>query len=176
MPERVYLDACCFIELGKGKFGKGLLDGGKHLWYLEALLRASKAGKVQVFTSLISVSECISVGDDPVSADVQQLFAGLLTSGKGGVRLVQPDLWVVERARDLRWKHGINLRSPDNVHVASAIEAGCAEMLTLDGLNGKAKSILGAAQILHPLGLRVLVPSATLLIPDEFKQETLPIE
>lgn len=173
MLERVYFDACCFVELAKGKSGKALLDDGKHLWYMEALLRASRAGKVQVFTSMVSVSECISVGDAQVTPAVQHLFMGMLTSGKGGVLLVQPDLWVVERARDLRWKHDINLRSPDNIHVASAIESGCTEMLTLDGLSGKNKSILKAADKLKPLGIRVATPSNTLLIPAEFRQENM---
>jgi len=173
MVERVYLDACCFVELAKGKFGKALVEDGKHLWYLQALLRASRAGKLEVFTSTISISECVTVGDGPPSPEVQQLFMGMLTSGRGGVLLVQPDLWVVERARDLRWKHEINLGSPDNIHVASALEAGCTEMVTLDGLSGKRKSILAAAERLKALGLRVAAPCDTALIPDAFRQEQM---
>ena len=166
---RVYFDSCCFIELAKGKFGKALLDGGKHIWYLETLLRASRAGKIQVVTSTLTVVECVGAGDD-TSADVQHLFMGLLTSGKGGVFLLDPDLWVVERARDLRWKDGLNFKCPDSVHVATALENGCDELLTMDGVGASAKSILKRASELQALGLRAVVPSETLLIPDEFKQ------
>jgi hypothetical protein len=173
MLRRVYFDSCCFIELAKGKFGKTLLDGGKHIWYLETLLRASKAGKIQVCTSLLTVAECVGAGGD-ISAEVRQLFMGLLTSGKGGVLLLQSDLWVIERARDLRWKDGLNFKCPDSVHIASAMENECAELLTMDGMNGSAKSILKAAPALLKLGLRVCTPADTVSITDEMRQQSIP--
>lgn len=110
--------------------------------------------------------------------EVQRLFTGLLTSGKGGVLLLGDDIWTVERARDLRWKGGITLRSPDSIHVASAIQAGCKELLTLDGNSPepKRRSILKAADQISPFGLHVIVPSKTLLIPDEMRQGGLSYE
>lgn len=172
MLRRVYFDSCCFIELAKGKFGGTLLDGGKHIWPLETLLRASKAGNLQVCTSMLTVAECLGAGGD-TSPEVRQLFMGLLTSGKGGVLLLQSDLWVIERARDLRWKDGLNFRCPDSIHIASAMENGCAELLTMDGNGGSAKSILKAAPALHKLGLRVCTPADTLSITDEMRQQNL---
>lgn len=172
MLSRVYFDSCCFIELAKGKFGKSLLDGGKHIWYLETLLRASRVGKIQVCTSILTVVECVSAEGD-ISPDVQHLFMGLLTSGKGGVLLLQSDLWVVEKARDLRWKEMLNFKCPDSVHVASAIENGCAELLTMDGTGSSAKSILKAAPALSKLGLRVCAPTDTLSISDEMRQQSI---
>ena len=100
---------------------------------------------------------------------MKQLFLSLLTSGQY-TRLVQPDVFVCERARDLRWDHGINLSGADAIHVASAIEAECGEFLTTDQ---RAKSPLRQAAALAALGLRVVRPSGTQVLPDEFRQERL---
>lgn len=177
MLDRVYFDACCFIELAKGERGHALQDDGKHVWSLQALLRASKAGLIQVCTSTISVAECVALEND-MGPEVQRLFTGLLTSGKGGVLLLQDDIWTVERARDIRWKNGVTLRSPDSIHVAAALQAGCKELLTLDGNSPepKRRSILKSAPAFAPLGLRVVVPLETLMIPDEMRQPGLPYE
>jgi hypothetical protein len=172
MLSRIYFDACCFIELAKGKFGKSLHNDGAYIWYLEALLRASKAKKIEVCTSMMSVVEC-TTADGDMSADVQSLFIGLLTSGKSGVLLLQSDIWVAEQARDLRWKHDINLKCPDSIHVASAIDAGCAEFITMDGVGGSKKSILMSAKPLAALNISVVAPDQTKLIPDEFRQHSI---
>ena len=172
MLSRVYFDSCCFIELAKGKFGKALLDGGEHIWPLETLVRASKAAQVQVCTSILTVAECLGAADD-TSPEVRQLFMGLLTSGRGGVLLLQSDLWVVERARDLRWKDGLNFKCPDSIHIATALEAGCCELLTADGSGASKKSILKAAPELLRLGLRVCRPSETTSIPDDWRQQAM---
>jgi hypothetical protein len=173
MLSRIYFDACCFIELAKGKFGKSLHNDGAYIWYLEALLRASKAKKIEVCTSIMSVVEC-TAADGDITAEVQSLFIGLLTSGKSGVLLLQSDIWVAERARDLRWKHGINLKCPDSIHVASAIEANCAEFITMDGVGGSKKSILKSANALAALSINALPPDQTKFIPDEFRQHNIP--
>jgi len=174
MPDRVYFDACCFIELAKGRRGKALIDGGAHIWPLQALLRASKAGLIEVCTCAISVAECVSAEED-IGPEVQRLFTGLLTSGKGGVLLLQDDIWTVERARDLRWKNRVTLRSPDSIHVAAALQSGCKELLTLDGNSAspKRRSILKSADAFVPFGLRVVLPKDTSLIPDEMRQAGL---
>lgn len=174
MPDRVYFDACCFIELAKGLRGQALHDGGVHIWPLQALLRASKAGLIEVCTCAISVAECVAAEAD-IGPEVQRLFTGLLTSGKGGVLLLQDDIWTVERARDLRWKNGVNLRSPDSIHVAAALQSGCKELITLDGNSNppKRRSILKATSAFAPFGLRVVIPKDTSLIPDEMRQAGL---
>jgi len=171
--KRVYLDSCCFIELAKGKFGKAVASNGGYLWHIETLLRASRLEKIQVCTSILTVTECIHAGDGDVSAKVQELFVGLFTSGKGGVLLLQTDIWTVERARDLRWKHSLNFKAADAIHIASALENSCDEFLTWDGIGASAKSILKQAQTLDTLGLHVITPDKTEMIPPEFKQTTL---
>ena len=171
-PSRAYFDACCFVELAKGKFGKALTRDGAFLWHLETLLRASRLGKVEVCTSILSVAECTSAEGD-IDAKVQELFVGLLTSGKGGVTLLQTDIWTVERARDLRWKHGLNFRSADAIHVASALEAKCDELITMDGLSASKKSMLKSSAQLSAIGIRAIEPDKTALIPPEFMQQTM---
>jgi hypothetical protein len=166
------MDACCFVELVKGRFGKAVLNDGLYIPNIEALLRASRDRQVEVCTSMTSVAECLSA-DGLIDQSVRDLFSKMLTSGRGGVTLLECDIFVVERARDLRWVHEINLGSIDAIHVATALEHSCEEFLTTDGVNGGAKKILTKASDLSKLGLRVLTPDKTGLVPDAYKQHEL---
>jgi hypothetical protein len=171
---KVYFDACCFIELVLDANGNGLAEGGKYVWPLRTLLRASRDGRVTVVTSAFSIAECLSANGH-ADERVQHLFRGFLTSGTSGVLPWQVDPFVLERARDLHWKHGIKLNPADSVHVATALEAACDELLTWDGLGGKRRSIMKAAQDLGRMGLTVYAPSDTKCIPDDYRQQPLDI-
>jgi len=83
------------------------------------------------------------------------------------VYLIQESVLVAERARDLRWVHKITLRGADSVHVASALEMQCIEFVTTD------EKIHKQNDILRPLGLCVVYPHETTLLPDEYRQGTL---
>ena len=97
----------------------------------------------------------------------------MLTSGTSGVIPWQQDIFVSERARDLRWVQNINLKSNDAIHVASALEAKCDEFITWDGIGNKRKSIMKAAPKIAQLGLEVLTPDNTKSIPEEYRQHTM---
>jgi hypothetical protein len=172
---RIYLDACCFIELVLDASGGKLAAGGKYVWYLRTLLRAAREKQVVVVTSLFTAAECLHA-DGKVDDKVQHLFRGFLTSGTSGVTPWQMDIFAIERARELRWKHDINLKPADAIHVATAIEARCDEFLTWDGLNPtKRQTILKAGPTLAKLGLNVCVPSDTQSIPDAYRQQQLAV-
>jgi hypothetical protein len=172
--KKIYFDACCFIELVLDAQGGCLAQGGKYVWPLHALLRAARDGHISVITSAFSIAECLSA-NSCADETVQHLFRGYLTSGASGVTPWQVDPFVLERARDLAWKHSVSLKPADSVHVATALEAGCDEFLTWDGLGGKRRSILKSAPEIHRLGLSVRAPSDTTCIPEAYRQQTFEI-
>ena len=74
---------------------------------------------------------------------------------------------MAERARNLRWVHGICMGGPDSLHVGSAMELSCDEFLSFDRTFHKKK------QELDRLGLRVCLQRDTLYLPNEYRQDEL---
>lgn len=143
----------------------------RNVWLTKQIIKAAKDGKIKVFTSSLSIAECTHIqGEDNPSDKTKRFFDTLLVSGKSGVELVQPILAIIEKARNLRWVHGIPLKgAPDAIHVASALISECGELLTTD------KKILNKNDKLHELGLKVCEPEETALLPDKYRQEDLPL-
>jgi predicted nucleic acid-binding protein len=165
---RIYSDANPIIELAK--FGKKTHDPSRErdLWMMNQMLKAANNGEIDLYTSTISVAECVAAGDD-YDKDVQEFFIGVLTSGRM-FKLVQDTIFVAERARDLRWKDNIRLKGMDAIHVASALDSGCTEFLTWDSDMGKNK-VAERARALAALGLTVTTPSGTKLLPSFYLTE-----
>ena len=84
------------------------------------------------------------------------------------LKLVESDVFVCEDARDLIWDHGISLKGADAIHVASACSANCEELLTTDEGILKHVDAIKAA-----VGLKVLHPAETQLLPDDYRQGQL---
>jgi hypothetical protein len=80
---------------------------------------------------------------------------------------VQPTPFLAADARDLRWKHAILLQGADYIHVASALAVKAAEFITTDG------RILAQAEKIGSLGLRVVAPQLTGVLPDRYRQGEL---
>ena len=169
-PPKLYIDTGVFIDLAKHKAELLVDDEAKrNVWFTQQLLEASRNRDVIVITSILTVAECTHLKDGrPIPPeDIKRFYDGLLCSGKGGVTLTQSTFTIVERARNLRWIHGVYLGGTDSVHVASAMDRGCTEMLTTD------LKILGSAAKLAELGLRVAKPFDTELLPSAYRQMTL---
>ena len=170
---RIYCDANPIIELAK--YAKGTHDPKREhdLWIMRQTLKAAQNSEIELFTSSISVAECVAAGDD-WGNDVQEFFIGALTSGRM-FKLVQDSIFVAERARNLRWKDNIRLRGMDAIHIASALEATCSEFFTWDHDMGKAAHA-AKALALQKLGLRITPPSGTTTLPSFYLSEkmTLP--
>lgn len=162
---KVYADSAVIIDLVKHKVGVGIhKDREEDAWYLQRMLDAARGGRVQVFTSAISIAECTHVEDQNKLAQAKAFFIGLLASGRGGFILAQPTLNLMEKARDLRWLHSVTLKGMDAVHVATALHFSCEEIWTRDGKFTKHSTTLAAMK------LRVCAPRETRCLPDEYRQ------
>jgi hypothetical protein len=115
-----------------------------------------------------TIAECTHLRESsqPVpTVETQRFFSELLTSGRSGVSLVQPSRGILDRARDLRWRHGLTFGPIDSIHVATAIQMQCVELLTRDDKIYQARAKLAVMK------LDVLYPSDTAQLPDRFRQE-----
>jgi hypothetical protein len=92
------------------------------VWLCNQALKAARDGKIQVYTSMLSIAECTAIEPDLPSppAKIKRFFDMLLMSGKSGITLVQMRHIIAVRARDLRWASEINLKGADAIHVATA--------------------------------------------------------
>lgn len=160
---KIYMDSCCFIEMARHAIGRHQADREDDIWYLKKLLEAARAGEIAVYTAMLTVNEC-QHADGIVDDEVKSLFDGMLLSGQY-VFLVQDSVLLAQRGRDIRWVHGISLRGPDSIHVASALEMGCSELITTDG------KLYRRAEELQQLGIRVIFARETQHLPEKYRQE-----
>ncbi len=176
---RIYADANVIIELGKKARNWHTPGRDNDIWFFQQILRASEDQLLEVYTSSISLSECSHIKDtsDPsqhkvvYDQQVQDFFRNLLCSGTL-IKLVQDSVFVAEAGRDLLWKHNLCLRGMDAIHVASAIDAGCKELLTWDTDINDPKTAQKIT-VLRQLGISAIVPSQSQLLPPQYKQSSL---
>jgi len=110
---RIYSDANPIIELAKWAKRTHNPARESDCQMMERLLKAANNELISLFTSSISVAECVAAGDDH-SEDIRRFFEGALTSG-AMFKLVQDTIFVAEQARDLRWVHGVELSGMDAI-------------------------------------------------------------
>ena len=172
---RIYIDACCFIDMVAHDISIGVRSGrDSHVYYCRKFLEAARGKEANVFTSSLTVAECIDIRDESkpnnfsrvLTDEVKRLFEGMLLSAKSGVMPVQPTPRIVKAARDLRWKHGATFTPLDSLHIATALEMKCGHFLTTD-CKLKAKNI----DIEKVLGLVVCTAdSIASLLPSKYSQ------
>ena len=177
---KIYIEACPLIDVVKVKFrGTKAFNNLQEeeqkirendVWFIQQILRAGLEKDVEIFTSAISIAECTHVGDKPVQPKVKELFRAVLLSGQA-MKLIEPDLFVCEDARNLIWDHDIHLKGADAIHIASALSKDCEEFLTTD------TRITDNAGIIKTItGLRIVRPSETILLPDSYRQQSAFVE
>lgn len=172
---RVYFDACCFIDMVAHDLSVGVRqDRASHVYYCRKFLEAARGKEAHVFTSTLTVAECLGIKDesdakDPKSVltdEVKRLFEGMLLSAKSGVMPVQPTPRIVKSARDLRWAHAATFKPMDSLHIATAIDMKCGYFLTTDS---RLKPVNIA--IAKALGLVVCTAdSIANLLPSKYQQ------
>lgn len=173
---RVYLDSCCYIDVAKGRLGIPIKPGeegrDEQVWFLEHLLVAGLAGDLEIFASTLVLAECLYTEDKHTIPDeTKELFKALLESGHP-VSLIAPDIFIVEKARNLLWEDGILCGgSADQVHVATALQMGCEEFITTNKKKGPLRAEVAAK--LEKLNLRVITPTQTIVLPPEYTKPLL---
>lgn len=167
---RIYIESCPLIDVIKGRVKVSLTtDRVNDLWYTETAMQAALDGKIELVTSMLTITEVRRARQEkPPTEQQKQIIRSVLTSGKI-FNLAELTQSIAEVARDLEWDHGINLKGADAIHIATALKTGCKEFFTTDEHRGPLKN---AAKIL-PLGLKVICPSKSLLVPSDYKQGNL---
>lgn len=166
IKSKLYMDSTCFIDMAKNAVGT-LPDGlNNDVWFCKKLLEAHRDGKIEVFTAVLTIAEC-QHADGICDEKVQRLFKSLLTSGQF-VFLVQDTPIIADRARNLRWTYKLAFKGADSLHIASALEMGCSEFVTSD------EDILSHANEALKLGIRIIHPHETSILPDEYRQGIVP--
>jgi hypothetical protein len=118
---------------------------------------------------MLTVAECTHVGETALpSKETRDMFIDFLTSGMV-TQLVEPDIFVAECARDLRWTYDIRLGGADAMHMATAQMEECPEFLTWDDKIQKQK-MKEAIPKLAKIGIKVLKPSETTVLPLSYRQ------
>ena len=161
----IYCDANPIIELVKSSRGTSDPAFLSDCQMMQRILQAANNKDISLFTSSISIVECVSAGDD-YGKEVQEFLVNLLTSGRM-FKLVQDSIFIAEQARDLRWKHNIKLKGMDAIHVASAIDAECTEFLTWD-TDIRKQSVADKINLLSSNGISVVRPSLSQLLPSQY--------
>ena len=169
MSDRIYIETSPIIDVIKGRVNITLTpDRANDLWYTEQCLRAALAGDIEVVTSMLTIAECRRAKQDqPPTEEMKRVIRSVLTSGKI-FHLAEVTQTVAERARDLEWDDNINLKGADALHVATALKTGCKEFFTADG-----RGPLKNAGKIALLGLKVIRPADTLLLPSDYRQGKL---
>jgi predicted nucleic acid-binding protein len=129
-------------------------------------LEANRDKEVEIYTSTLTIAECSHAGDGDISEPVKNAFSLFLMSGQYA-RLVQTTPFIGEDARDLRWKHGLPLKGADAIHVASALDRKCEELLTSDN---RLKRLSTHQTVLAKLGLNIRPGRETLCLPEKYRQ------
>jgi predicted nucleic acid-binding protein len=171
----LYMDSCCFIDMVAADMSVVLTDErAKKVWFYRQMIVAAIDGKLEVYTSQLTMNECTSV-DGRYGEDVVEKFELMLNSSNGVIP-VMPTQTIQAYARDLRRKHDINLQAMDSLHIASAIAVGAKEFITTDGESGTgSKKIISQAEKLFTLGIRAITSDKSDELPPEYKQLPLKI-
>jgi predicted nucleic acid-binding protein len=160
--QKVYIETSCFIEIAKHKIGVGNPSRNEDVAALKRLLELAKDGTITAYTATLTIAECQHAeepsSDGIPSDEVKRAFRDFLSSGQY-VILIQDTVLVAERARNLRWVHGICLAGPDAVHAASSLELACDEFLSFDHKFHKNKGRL------ERIAISVRLPRNTKCIP-----------
>ncbi len=164
---KIYIDACCIIEALKGRRGLPLDHPAEEVDMIERIMRAAKDGEISLYTSIITVAEVLHLGTKPPPPELKPYVERLILSGRNGIIAVAPSPLIVLLARDLAVDDGLWERVADRVHVATALNVGATEFLSVDGRLAKRS---GRSQI---RSCRIISPSTTTVLPDKYRANDL---
>lgn len=163
---KIYIDSCCIIEAIKAK--KGIpLTHPEEVDMIERMMRAANDGAISLQTSMITVAEVVHLGTKPPPPDLKPYVERLILSGRNGITAIAPSPLIVGLARDLATDDGLWERVADRIHVATALNVGATEFLSVDGRLAKR---IGKSQVRN---CRIISPSASMALPPEYSANDL---
>lgn len=96
---------------------------------MDAIIDTVENQPIRAYSSVITLAEVLLQPLRTGDKTLEQEYRDILVNS-GGYQLVPTTIPVAESAADLRARY--NLRTPDALHVASALRAGCDAFLTND--------------------------------------------
>lgn len=96
---------------------------------MDAIIDAIEHSSIDAVSSVITLTEVLAQPMKLGNASLEQEYRDILLNS-GGFRLLPISAQIAEAAADLRARY--NLRTPDALHIAAAINAGCDAFLTND--------------------------------------------
>jgi hypothetical protein len=103
----------------------------------------------------------------PPPPELKPYVERLILSGRNGIIAIAPSPLIVLLARDLAVEDGLWERVADRIHVATALNVGANEFLSVDGRLTKR---IGRSNV---RSCRIVSPSATSGLPDRYKTDDL---
>lgn len=134
--DRRYWDSCAFLGW--------LKDEPDKVDECESVIRAAERGELKIVTSAVTLTEVVKLKGQPrlSEGDEERIKAFF---EQPYILIANLDRFVAEEARKLCWKFD-SLKPKDALHVASALETGCANLDTFDigllKLNGQLTGVL----------------------------------
>lgn len=96
---------------------------------MRAVFLYQERHQMNVLTSVITVSECMTKPIKEKDAQLIKLYEHLFEE-TSGIDLIDVSFAISRKSADLRAQYG--LRTPDALHIATAIISGCQAFLTND--------------------------------------------
>jgi len=96
---------------------------------MDAIIEAVEQTSIEAVSSVIILTEVLSQPIKLGNTKLEQEYRNILLHS-GGFELLPVTAQIAESAAELRARY--NLRTPDALHVATAIAAGCDALLTND--------------------------------------------
>lgn len=101
----------------------------KYVDLVREIVRRVDVGQILGFSSTVALTEVLTKPKKVGDIKTENEYRDLLLHSRS-FRLIQIDSAVAERAADLRARY--NLRTPDALQIAAALETGCQAFLTND--------------------------------------------
>jgi predicted nucleic acid-binding protein len=112
----------------------------------ETVLAAAEAGKIQIVTSALTLTEVIKMkGKTRITKDQEETIKAFFENEYIVVRDV--DRFIAETARDLIWTHAA-LSPKDAIHIATAVRLKLSVLDTFDGPLIKLSGKIGTPKII----------------------------
>lgn len=146
---RIYFDSSVYLAFLKGE--KTPAEGGRTRVELATLLvKDAAAGRLEVYTSAITIVEVRHVGNSPDGSQPDSLDAINEVFDKTSTNLVEVGRELALRAQGLATGYGLS--TMDAIHVASAEFAKCGELFMWDdqAVRRIARAPLAGLQVREP--------------------------